>query len=144
MLDLNAIRQRAATRANVATPANPANWLTQAVPTPPPISQLATLATVASDSQPVRSCANCRHRAAHSTCREPVAAGLSRRFKIVWPEPAHGANCPAWKRDPYEAQTLVLIESARRLWSRAERDAWMADADRDPLAVIDVLGGGKA
>jgi hypothetical protein len=45
MLDLQSIRQRAATRANAATLANPANWLIQE----PPISQLATLATVASE-----------------------------------------------------------------------------------------------
>ena len=138
MLDLNDIRQRAATRANVATPANPANWLT---PAEPPISQLATLATVASEKQAPQSCATCRHRTVHGTCREPVAAGLSRRFGIRWPEPGHGATCPAWKRDPCGAQTLVLIEAARRLWTAAERAAWMADADADPAAVIDVLRG---
>jgi hypothetical protein len=136
MLDLNVIRQRAVTRANLATPANPANWLTPADPTPPPISQLAT---VASESQAVRSCSTCRHRTVHGTCREPVAAGLSRHFGIRWPEPGRGANCPAWKRDPYEAQTLVLIEAARRLWTREQRDAWLADADTDPGAVVDVL-----
>lgn len=135
MLDLKAIRQRAATRASVATPANPANWLIQE----PPISQLATLATVASNSKTAQSCATCRHRTVHGTCREPVAAGLSRRFAIRWPEPGHGATCPAWKRDPYEAQTLVHIEAVRRLWTAAERDAWLADADDDPAAVIDAL-----
>lgn len=51
MLDLNAIRQRAATRANAATPANPANWLMPADPASQPISQLATLATLASEKQ---------------------------------------------------------------------------------------------
>lgn len=62
MLDLKAVRQRAATRVNVATPANPANWLIHeareapaSVANPanrliqvPPISQLAALAGVAS------------------------------------------------------------------------------------------------
>lgn len=52
MLDLDAIRQRAATRVSVATPANAANWLTPTGPAPTAaISQLAALATVASDFQ---------------------------------------------------------------------------------------------
>jgi len=75
----------------------------------------------------------------HSTCREPVAAGLAVRFTIVWPEPGHGATCPAWRLDPREAQSLVLIEAVRRLWTAAEREAWIADADADPSAVLDEL-----
>jgi hypothetical protein len=72
-------------------------------------------------------------------CLQPVEAGLTKRFSIHWPEPGHGETCPAWHRDPYEAQTLVLIESARRNWSATERDAWLADADADPGAALEVL-----
>ena len=88
-----------------------------------------------------KSCTSCWHRSSHGTCREPVAAGLADLFMIVWPEPGHGATCPAWRRDPYEAQTLVLIEAARRQWNAAERDARLTDADADPGAVLDVLLG---
>lgn len=88
-----------------------------------------------------KSCTSCRHRSSHGTCREPVAAGLSAHFMIVWPELGHGATCPAWHRDPFEAQTLVFIEAARRHRTSAERDAWLADADADPAAVLDVLRG---
>lgn len=156
MLDLNVIRQRAATRASVANAANwliqpptsrasvasPANWLTQTEPDVQPISQLAKLASVASESRAPttdRSCANCRHRSRYGTCLQPVAAGLAKRFSIRWPEPGHGANCAAWKRNPFEAQVLVHIEAARRGWNATERAAWMADADADPDAVLDVL-----
>ena len=51
MLDLNAIRRRAATRANAANPANAANWLMPDGRTEAAISQLATVATLASNSE---------------------------------------------------------------------------------------------
>ncbi|MBK6864096.1 MAG: hypothetical protein IPG91_11185 [Ideonella sp.] len=70
----------------------------------------------------------------------PVEAGLSRHFGIRWPAPGHGQQCPAWRRDPYEAQTRVLIEAARRSWTATALQAWLADADADPEAVLDVLG----
>lgn len=54
MLDLNAIRRRAATRASVANAANPANWLTLPDLPQSPISQLATVATLASNSGPFK------------------------------------------------------------------------------------------
>ena len=88
-----------------------------------------------------QSCVTCRHRSGAGTCREPVAAGLAERSTIVWPEPGHGSTCPAWRRDRHEAQTLVLIEAARRQWTAAERGAWLADAYADPGAVLDVLHG---
>lgn len=88
-----------------------------------------------------RSCTSCRHRSRYGTCLQPVEAGLAKRFSIRWPEPGHAATCAAWRRDPYEAQTMVLIESARRNWSAIERNAWLADADADPAAVLEVLHG---
>lgn len=137
MLDLNMIRQRAATRANVATPANVANWLVPPMPEPKPIGQLAALA---SDSLVgAVACGTCRNYSRVKTCKRPVDAGLAPHFMIVWPPKSHAARCRAWKRVPYEAQTLVLIESARRGWTEAERDAWLADADADPGAVLEVL-----
>lgn len=61
---------------------------------------------------------------------------------IMRTEPGHGALCPAWRRDPYEAQTAVLIEAARRLWPDAERAAWLVDADLHPGAVLATIRAG--
>jgi len=51
------------------------------------------------ESEPARTCANCRHRLRLGTCSEPISAGLlteEQGFGIVWPAPAHAATCPAW------------------------------------------------
>ena len=64
MLDLKAVRQRAATRVSVATPANPANWLIQG----PAISQLATLARVASKTGTAQSLADALADAINRAC----------------------------------------------------------------------------
>jgi hypothetical protein len=76
MLDLNAIRQRAASRASVASPANPANRLTPA----PPISQLATLARVASGA------------ASASELPEALAAAINRACDLRGDDDANRAG----------------------------------------------------
>jgi hypothetical protein len=42
------------------------------------------------------------------------------------------------------ARAAVEAAAVTRGWSPAERDAWLADADADPAAVLDVLSGGGA
>lgn len=88
----------------------------------------------------VRNCATCRHLTTRKTCAEPVAAGLTEQFSLVWPDMAAG-NCPAWRRRSAEAITAVAISAAREGWPADKRAAWMRDADEHPDAVIDALGG---
>ncbi len=151
MFDLNAIRQRAAARADVANPANPANRLIDVDTPQPRTSQLATLATLASVNQPARglseaqaaqSCSTCRYLSRVKTCREPVAAGLLSSFGIVWPEPGRGATCPTWRRNPADAVMAVLVAAGRGGWSDAQMHRWLADADEHPDAVLDALRAG--
>lgn len=40
-----------------------------------------------------------------------------------------------------DARAAVEAAAVARGWSQAERDAWLADADADPAAVLDVLAG---
>ena len=82
MLDLKAVRLRAATRASVATPANPANWLIldasdtrECVANPanrltqsPPISRLATLAKVSGPEAEAQSLAEAPAAAINRAC----------------------------------------------------------------------------
>jgi hypothetical protein len=71
MLDLGAIRARAALRQ----------------PMPAPTAQ----------PQP-RTCRQCAHRAGHGNCTEPEAAGLWDRWVIVWAPPEHATECTAFER----------------------------------------------
>jgi len=41
------------------------------------------------------SCSTCEHITRKKSCGEPVLAGLSTHFSIVW-HPIHGRGCPAW------------------------------------------------
>jgi hypothetical protein len=89
-----------------------------------------------------QSCATCRHRTRAATCGEPVDAGLADYWHIVWPPAGHGATCSAWRLNPAEAIGLVYVEGERRNWTRAELEAWLADAREHPADVLDVLRAG--
>jgi hypothetical protein len=90
----------------------------------------------------VQSCRTCRHCTRAANCAEPVQAGLADYWHIVWPPAGHGATCPAWRLNPAEAIGLVYVEAERRNWTRAELDAWLADAREHPADVLDVLRAG--
>lgn len=87
-----------------------------------------------------KGCCTCRHRSHVNTCRQPVEAGLTTTFEIYWPDPGHGATCPAWRRFTWDATAQVLVSAVANGWTEAEREAWLADADQDPAAVLDLLG----
>jgi len=42
-----------------------------------------------------RSCSTCTYMTRKKSCGEPVMAGLSTHFSIVW-HPINGRGCPAW------------------------------------------------
>jgi len=77
------------------------------------------------------------------TCKEPVAAGLSRQFSIGWPEPGYGATCAAWKRNPADAIVAVLTAAGRNGWPDKLMHQWLEDANTWPEAVLDVLSFDK-
>ena len=51
-----------------------------------------------------RACECCRHQLRYGTCHEPVkagldapvAAGMTERFKVIWPPEGYGQSCPAF------------------------------------------------
>lgn len=60
------------------------------------------LALLAEAARSTPTCPGCRHRLRRGTCGEPVAAGLSSSFEIIWPPSEHAAACPAFIRAPKE------------------------------------------
>jgi hypothetical protein len=48
-------------------------------------------------SQEAASCRPCAHRSRHSTCLEPVKAGLADSFVIVWAPSGYAKKCPAFE-----------------------------------------------
>ena len=93
-------------------------------------------------TQPVQMCTTCRHLSRVNTCRDPVSAGLLPSFGIVWPEPNYGVGCSAWSLNPAEAVLAVIVAAGRGGWTDEQMHCWLADANADPVAVLDALRNG--
>jgi hypothetical protein len=44
-----------------------------------------------------RTCRACVHHSQNKTCLEPVRAGLTQRWRLVWPPDGHAETCPAFE-----------------------------------------------
>ena len=76
-------------------------------------------------------CLACRHRSARRTCLEPVAAGLTDRFEIVWCELLPESPCAAFEaKAPLDTNypgggvpARVASKDARRIDAQGDKHA---------------------